>query len=66
LFAENGFDLVLVARNKEALNEIAARLTARYPVGVTIVPTDLSLPQAPEEIHDTLKQASIVVDVLVK
>jgi short-subunit dehydrogenase len=65
LFAESGFDLVLVARNEAALNELASQLTARHPVSVTVVPKDLSLPQAPEEIYDTLKQASIAVDVLV-
>src|SRR5918995_7072211 len=64
LLAENGFDLVLVARNKVALNEIASQLTAQYPVSVTVVPKDLSMSQAPEEIYDTLKQASISVDVL--
>jgi uncharacterized protein len=65
LFAENGFDLVLVARNEVALNEIASWLTMRYPVSVTVISKDLSLPQAPEEIYDTLEQASIAVDVLV-
>jgi uncharacterized protein len=65
LFAENGFDLVLVARNKVALNEISSQLTTQYPVNITVVPKDLSLPQAPEEVYDTLKQASIAVDVLV-
>ena len=65
LFAEYGFDLVLVARNEAALNEIASQLTARQPVSVTVVAKDLSLPQAPEEIYDTLKQDSIAVDVLV-
>jgi uncharacterized protein len=65
LFAESGFDLVLVARNEAALNELASQLTARHPVSVTVVPKDLSLPQAPEEIYDTLKQATLAVDVLV-
>jgi uncharacterized protein len=65
LFAKNGFDLVLVARNEAALNEIASQLTAQNRVGVTAVPKDLSLPQTPEEIYDTLKEASIAVDVLV-
>jgi short-subunit dehydrogenase len=64
LLAEKGFDLVLVARNKVALNEISSQLTAQYPVNVTVVPKDLSLPQAPEEIYETLKQVSIAVDVL--
>ena len=65
LFAENGFDLVLVARDEAALNEISSQLTARHAVSVTVVPKDLSVPQAPEEIYDTLEQASIAVDVLV-
>ena len=65
VLAENGFDLVLVARNEAALNELASQLTARHPVSVTVEPKDLSLPQAPEEIYETLKGASIAVDVLV-
>ena len=48
LFAQNGFDLVLVARNEAALNEIASQLTAQYPLNVTVIAKDLSLPQAPE------------------
>jgi uncharacterized protein len=64
LLAEKGCDLVLVARNKVALNEISSQLTAQYPVNVTVVPKDLSLPQAPEEVYETLKQASVAVDVL--
>jgi uncharacterized protein len=64
LLAENRFDLVLVFRNKVALNEISSQLTAQYPVRVTVVPKDLSLPRAPKGVYETLKQASIAVDVL--
>ncbi len=66
LFAQNGFDLVLVARNVAALEELASHLRARHPpVSVTVVPKDLSSPHAPKEIYDTLNEASIAVDVLV-
>lgn len=65
LFAADGFDLVLVARNEEALNELASELRSQYAVSATVLPKDLSLPQAPEEIFDTLKQASIPVEVLI-
>jgi uncharacterized protein len=65
LFAQNAFDLVLVGRNEAALKESRSQLTARYPVSVTVVPKDLSVPRASEEIYETLKEASIAVDVLV-
>lgn len=65
LFAADGFDLVLVARNEETLNEIATALAAQHGIKATVVGKDLSRPQAPEEIHDTLQQASITVDILV-
>ncbi len=67
--AENGPDggsrLILVARNKPALESLAQELTTQYQAQVTVLPADLSLPGAPKKIFDQLQAASIHVDVLV-
>lgn len=39
--AMTGADLVLVARDREALDEVAARIRSKYGVGVEVLPADL-------------------------
>lgn len=67
--AENGPDggskIILVARNKPALESLARELTAQFKAHVTVLPADLSLPDAPKQIFDQLQAANIHVDVLV-
>lgn len=65
LFAQDGFDLVLVARDGERLRELADDLRAHFGVGVTVLPKDLADPAAPEELFRELREQGIVVDVLV-
>jgi short-subunit dehydrogenase len=62
IFAREGHDLVLVARNEEKLRALAAECQ-----GVSARPLvkDLAQPTAPQEIFDELRQAGITVDVLV-
>jgi short-subunit dehydrogenase len=64
IFARNGYDLVLVARSRQALEDVAAQ--AR-PLGVTtkVIPADLARPEAPDLIKAELDAASTVVDILV-
>ena len=47
LFARDGYRLVLVARNRGALRELADDLQSRYNVTVRISPKDLAHPAAP-------------------
>ncbi len=61
LFAADGANLVLVARNEQRLNEIASDLGVR----VTVLAKDLSDPASPDEIAAALQAQSIGVDVLV-
>jgi len=42
LFAEEGCDLILVARDEKRLNEAAASIAERYRVSTTIIAADLS------------------------
>lgn len=65
LFAREGYDLVLVARNEEKLNQISGDLSSKYGVSVKVIAKDLSNSTAPGEIYDELKSGAIEVSVLV-
>ena len=64
-FAADKSDLVLVARNCAALEQLAAGLRERHQVYVRILAADLADPLSPGRIHDELGRAGVVVDVLV-
>src|SRR5437763_824028 len=48
--AARGYDLVLVARRKEKLAELEARLTGEKGTRCLVIPLDLTRPGAPEEL----------------
>jgi uncharacterized protein len=64
-FALAGHALVLVARNAEKLETLAASLVAEYGVKVWIQPADLARPGAAQSLAAALKRKRISVDVLV-
>jgi len=64
-FARNGYDLVLVARRRERLEEIGAGLKAAYGITATVLSMDLSEPHAPIAIFEKLQQDNIAIDVIV-
>ena len=61
LFAENGHDVVLVARSEAKLRSLAAELSSKHGVQATVIVADLTRPDAPREIF----AAAPPVDVLV-
>jgi uncharacterized protein len=65
LFARDGHDLVLTARNEGRLQELAGTLREQFKVDVEVIAKDLSVPAAPQEIFDALKEKFIRVDYLV-
>jgi len=65
LFARDGFNLILVARSLDRLNQFAESFGKDFGVFVKVLAKDLSLPSAPDEIFEELKRESIHVDVLV-
>jgi short-subunit dehydrogenase len=65
LFARDGYRLVLVARNRTALRELANELQSRYNAEVWISPKDLAHPAAPLELYQELQESGVVLDVLV-
>lgn len=58
-FAQDGYNLVLVARSVERLNEIADQLNKQYGITITILAKDLFSPTAPNEIHQQMADANI-------
>ena len=62
--AEYGFDLVLIARRKERLQDIATRLESEYSIRCEIIPADLALIEDIEKVADIIKQISNL-DILV-
>jgi hypothetical protein len=64
LFAKDGYNLVIVARNRQEL-DVASKKLSSLGVSVLTVQKDLSDPNAPAEIFDSLQKAKVRVDVLV-
>ncbi|SDP08398.1 hypothetical protein SAMN04487897_13520 [Paenibacillus sp. yr247] len=62
LFAKDGYNLVLVARNGQTLEEIKQTYTN---VKVTIISKDLSVPGAAKEVFEEVEKQGISLDVLV-
>jgi short-subunit dehydrogenase len=65
LFAEDRKDLVLVARNRKRLEQLARDLTSAFGVSVRVMIKDLSDPKVPPQIFAELAQVKIEVDALV-
>jgi len=65
LFARDGYDLVLVARDQARLTALAGSLERDHRVSVRVVPKDLSKAQALEEIYAVLAKDGVHVAVLV-
>lgn len=64
-FAADGCRLVLVARNTDALDKLAAELRQRHGIQTIVSTADLSSPDTPGQIFDGLQNAGVAVDVLV-
>lgn len=65
IFAKNGHELVLVARNADKLKEVSEELHSAYKIPVHIVPINLALPDSAEELFRHLERNNMRVDYLV-
>ncbi len=63
--AARGVDLVLVARRREALETLAADLRAAHGVNAEVLVADLSLPDAPAQLHREIRDLGLTIDYLV-
>ena len=65
LFAAAGFDLVLVARRKEKLDELKNELESAHKIKVSVFECDLSKDGAAQKVFAFTQEQNISVDVLV-
>lgn len=63
--AQHGANLILTARTETRLKEIADAIIARHEVDVQVIPADLSLPESPRRLMETIKDKSLSVDILI-
>ena len=64
IHAENGGDLIVVARREDKLNDLKKEIADKYKREVFVLVKDLTNPSAPQEIYDEVKQAGIEVEYL--
>ncbi len=65
VLAGEGHDVVLVARRRDRLEELARDLAARHGVSSRAIAKDLEDPASPAEIFEELETEKIGVDILV-
>lgn len=65
LLAEKGYALVLIARRRDRLEELAATLRQRHNADTHIIVADLAQPDASTMIASELRQKNLTVDFLV-
>src|SRR5258708_7931893 len=65
LFARDHYNLVLVARSTDKLNQIAAELQSQFAVTVKPFALDLAAALAPQFLFDQLRREEVAIDVLV-
>lgn len=65
LLAQDGYDLVLVARREGVLARLAAELEGDHAIRAGVLPCDLSRPEAADEVFEALQADSVAIDVLV-
>lgn len=63
--AEQGGDLIIVARRAEKLAALKTELEKKHGVKVMVITKDLSMPQAAQEVYDEVKNAGIEIDYLI-
>ena len=65
LFAADKYDVVLVARRRDQLEELATRLAAEHGVIASVIPADLADPASPQRIADELNRRNLAIEFLV-
>jgi short-subunit dehydrogenase len=65
LAARDGHDVVLVARRRDRLQELAGELEAAHGIAAKVIDADLSDREAPKRIVENLQSAEMVVDFLI-
>lgn len=65
IHAENGDNLVLVARSKDKLDELKKELEEKHGITVYTIRKDLAVQGSPKEVYDELKMQNIEIEYLI-
>jgi short-subunit dehydrogenase len=65
IHASKGDNLVLVARNKQKLDELKHELESAHNIKVYTIGKDLALPNAAKDVYDETKRQNISIDYLI-
>ncbi len=65
VFAEKGWDLILTARRKDRLQEVAADLEKRFGTHSLVIPTDLNEAAAPDQLFEDITTHGVHVDAII-
>lgn len=65
LLAKDGYNLILVARNSQLLEQTSDELKQQFSVEVTPLAVDLFRCEAADEIHQKVVEMGVTVDVLI-
>jgi uncharacterized protein len=61
----DGHDVVLVARRKDRLQELAKELEAAHGIKATVIEADFADRGAPQKVVETVRAAGLAIDVLI-
>ena len=64
-FAARGYDVILLARDREALFSLAREIVATYGVEASVMPADLATPEVANAIFERLHTQGTAVEILV-
>jgi short-subunit dehydrogenase len=64
-FASHGHDLILVARNRDALEAAAGTLEGKHGIKATVITSDLADPNSPQRLFEAVMAEGFRVDILV-
>lgn len=62
ILAKKGYNLVLVARNKEELEKLAKELKKENQIEIETIAMDLSIPENCENLHKKVKNVDILIN----
>lgn len=65
VYAEKGWDLILVARREAPLQALARELTIDHGVTATVLTADLAVPDEPHRLVAAIEARGLIVDALV-
>jgi hypothetical protein len=65
LFAADGHDVVLVARRREKLEQVAAAVVEEHGVEAHVVPADLADAESPQRLYDEVAAKGLTIEYLV-